>query len=188
MIYVKYWVRVLYTYCDVTQTWFKYLRGIINGFTEFITNRVLYPPIIHLKSTAYTYLTLGSWERDTGAPSALTDRVENRKRKTFPFSFLKLLNRFCYPWRWKTRDFPIVFGISHNKPGSSPCSCSVEEEIAFFRTIAFFVFDMCGWYCFPKNKFVPLACAPRPLPRQTAPLSPLHHSDYFGVFIVCRCQ
>jgi hypothetical protein len=43
---VKYWVRVLYTCCDVTQTWFKYLRGITNGFTEFITNRVLYPPII----------------------------------------------------------------------------------------------------------------------------------------------
>ena len=46
--YVKYWVRVLYTCCDVTQTWFKYLRGISNGFTEFITNRVLYPPIILL--------------------------------------------------------------------------------------------------------------------------------------------
>ncbi len=72
----------------MTQTWFKYLRGISNGFTELITNRVLYPPIILLQSTTYTYLTLGSWERDTGAPSALTDRVEKRKRKHFSFSIL----------------------------------------------------------------------------------------------------
>jgi hypothetical protein len=34
--------------CDVTQTRLKYLRGISNGFSEFITNRVLYPPIILL--------------------------------------------------------------------------------------------------------------------------------------------
>jgi hypothetical protein len=37
---------IQYTCCDVTQTWIKYLRGISNGFTEFITNRVLYPPTI----------------------------------------------------------------------------------------------------------------------------------------------
>ena len=61
-VIVKYWDRVLYTCCDVTQTWFKYLRGIRNGFTEFITNRVLHPPIILLQSTAYIYLTLGSWD------------------------------------------------------------------------------------------------------------------------------
>ena len=30
---------------------------------------------------------MGSWERDTGALSALTDRAENRKRKIFPFFF-----------------------------------------------------------------------------------------------------
>ena len=45
---VKYCVRVLYTCCDVTQVSFKYLRGTSNGFTEFITNRVLHPPIILL--------------------------------------------------------------------------------------------------------------------------------------------
>ena len=110
---VKYWVRVLYTCCDVTQTWFKYLRGISNGFPEFITNRVLYPPIILLWSTAYTYLTLGRWERDTGALSALTDRAENRKEKTFSFSFL---NRFCYPFYSKRWGFSlIVFGLQKYK-------------------------------------------------------------------------
>ena len=31
-----------------------------NGFTKFITNRVLYPPVILLQSMTYTYLTLGS--------------------------------------------------------------------------------------------------------------------------------
>jgi hypothetical protein len=45
---VKHWACVLYTSCGVTQTWFEYLRGISNAFTEFITNRVLYPPIILL--------------------------------------------------------------------------------------------------------------------------------------------
>jgi hypothetical protein len=54
---VKYWVRVLYTCCDVTQKQFKYLRGISNGFTEFITNRALYPPIILLQSTAHILKT-----------------------------------------------------------------------------------------------------------------------------------
>ena len=37
---VKYWGRVLYTWCDVTRTRFKdSIRGIRNGFTEFTTNR-----------------------------------------------------------------------------------------------------------------------------------------------------
>ena len=54
----------------------------------------------------YTYLTLGSWERDTGTVSVLTDRAENGKRKTFPFSFL---TRFCYPFSKHAWDFPIVF-------------------------------------------------------------------------------
>ena len=58
-----------------------YLRGISNGFTEFITNRVLYPPsVILLWSTVYTYLTLGSWECDVG-------HAEKQKRKIFFFSF-----------------------------------------------------------------------------------------------------
>jgi hypothetical protein len=51
---------------NVTQAIFKYLRGISNGFTEFITNRILHPPIILLLSTGYTYITLGSLERDVG--------------------------------------------------------------------------------------------------------------------------
>ena len=50
-------------------------KGISNGFTEFITNRVLYPPIILLQSMAYTYLTLISWERDIGLPNAKRTRV-----------------------------------------------------------------------------------------------------------------
>ena len=96
---VKYWVRVLYTCCDVTQSWFKYLRGISDGFTEFITefitNRVLHPPIILLWSMAYTYLTLGSWERDIGTCNALTVLRGKQKRKIFSFSFSPA-NRFSF--------------------------------------------------------------------------------------------
>ncbi len=63
---------------------------------------------------------MGSWERDTGAPSALTDRTENRKRKIFSFSFL---NRFCYPWSWQARDFPIVFGSQIQRVPVRTCAC-----------------------------------------------------------------
>ena len=35
----KYWYRVLYTWCHVTQTWLNTRRGMSNGF-EFITNSV----------------------------------------------------------------------------------------------------------------------------------------------------
>ncbi len=151
---------------------------------------------------------MGSWECDTGAPSALTDRAENRKRKMFPLSFL---NRFCYPCHTKPWDFPIVFGsqiqtvpirtctcvycteardmptsssilalgyenafywkgISHNKPDTMYILVlapdQYKKKLFSFEQLAFFVFDMCGWYCFPKNKFVHLASAafaPKPL-------------------------
>ena len=76
-------------------------------------------------SQRHTHLTLGSWERDTGAPSALTDRAENRKRKIFPFSFL---NRFCYPWSWQARDFPIVFGSQIRTVPIRTCACDYCAE------------------------------------------------------------
>ena len=47
-----------------------------------IINRVLYPPIILLQSTEYTYLTLGSWERG----------VEKRKEKILSISFFQLIS------------------------------------------------------------------------------------------------
>ena len=63
----------------------EYLRGISNGFTEFITNRALYPLVISL--TTYKYLTMGSWERDIGVSNDLTGyRTENRKEKIFSLS------------------------------------------------------------------------------------------------------
>jgi hypothetical protein len=43
---------VIYTFCDVTHAWFKYLRGISNGFTEFITNRAS-PVVDELTKTIF---------------------------------------------------------------------------------------------------------------------------------------
>jgi hypothetical protein len=65
----------------------QYQRGIINRFIEFITNRVLCPPIIPLYSTAYTYLTLGSCEHDIGASNANGVSRGKQKGKNF-FSFI----------------------------------------------------------------------------------------------------
>jgi hypothetical protein len=72
---VKYWVRALYTCCDVTQVRFKYLRGL----AMVSLNSLLIEFYIYTLN-AYTYITLGSWERDVG-------RTEKQKRKNIFFFF-----------------------------------------------------------------------------------------------------
>ncbi len=101
---VKYWVRVFYTCCDVTQTWFKYVRGINDGFTEFVTDRVLYPPFILSESTTYTYLTLGSWKSDIGTSNVKRAVVrKKRKGKTLSFDFFPNYSPFFFLSRQTAR-------------------------------------------------------------------------------------
>ncbi len=91
--------------------------GRIRNFTclqDILLTLTVHIPESNLK---VGYVKITETESTQGDPSGVThpstvcsdlpDRVENRKRKIFPFSFL---NRFCYPWNWQAKDFPIVFG------------------------------------------------------------------------------
>ena len=102
---VKYWVRVPYTCCDVTQTWFKYLRGwamdspnsLLIGF---------YTLLSYSYSQRYTYLTnLEEWHwclsflgNDVGQCAYYGVLRENRKEKQFLFLFPQA-NLFFNPWQ-----------------------------------------------------------------------------------------
>ena len=67
----------------------------------------------------------------------------------------------------KTPSTEKVFLITSQMLVLAPAQ--YKKKLLSFEQLPSLYFDMCGWYCFPKNKFVPLACAPRPMPRQTAP-------------------
>jgi hypothetical protein len=92
---VQYWVRVLFTYCDVTQAWCKYLRGINNGF---------YTLLSYSSSQRHTYFTLGNLKRDIGADYVLTTGscTKIQKKKYF---FLKQ-NSFSF--FFPSQPFPTV--------------------------------------------------------------------------------